>query len=267
MAPTATTWQRVRSAVLPKGFFPRLYILAVLLLAGAFIIAESYIVHLTKESHEDALNGMWQIPGVQQAVSTSLSTYQIYSVLFILAQVYVIFLCMEALAHHDVLQAIVVVVFYFVCLVYSATRYVAFFIYPGVAARLFTRNSNMYLMQSTVVAAYVIALASLTVLANKLRKEVGWSVFKRLGADICLHRAYMWRQILMMLLRVDIYFIGSFLVQISALVLKVDAPETWLQVTVFIPFCVIIIVGAFYALHGEHRRLMECIAICLFLSI
>ncbi|KAJ2770629.1 hypothetical protein IWQ56_002092, partial [Coemansia nantahalensis] len=236
----ASTWQRLLSAVLPKGFFPRLYISSVLVLAAAFIIAESYVVHITKERHRDALASEWQIPGVQQVIATSMSTYLVYSVLFILAQVYVIFLCMEALAHRDVLQAIVVVVFYFVQLVYTTARYVAFYVYPGVAARLFTRDSNMHLMQVTVVATYAIALVALTVLANKLRKEVGWNVFKRLGADMSLHRAHIWRQILMMLLRMDIYFIGSFLVQMTALVLKIEAPETWLQVTVFIPTCVIL---------------------------
>ncbi|KAJ1731020.1 hypothetical protein LPJ61_002738 [Coemansia biformis] len=266
VSPKDTMW-RFDGAVLPKGFFPRLYILAVLVLSAAFIIAESYILHLTKQSHREALASQWRVPGIQQAVSTSMDTYVMYNVLFILAQVYVIFLCMEALAHKDIVQAIVVVVFYFVCLAFSVTRHVSFYVYPSVAARLFTRNSNMYLMQATVVASYVLALASLTVLSNKLRKEVGWNVFKRLGADMGLHRAYMWRQGLMMLLRVDIYFIGSFLVQMSALVLKVDAPETWLQVTVFIPFCVVIVVGGFYALHGEHRRLMMCISTCLFLSI
>ncbi|KAJ2438667.1 hypothetical protein GGF42_008220 [Coemansia sp. RSA 2424] len=141
------------------------------------------------------------------------------------------------------------------------------FVWPSLAAHMFTRDNNMFLLQVTVVAMYCIALLSLVVLSYKLKKDVGWSVFKRLGADISLHRAFMWHQCLVMILKMDIYFVGSYLVQMTALVLKADDIETWLQITVFIPFCIVVIVGAFYALAGERRRLMIVIATCLFLSI
>ncbi|KAJ2335082.1 hypothetical protein GGH92_008126 [Coemansia sp. RSA 2673] len=70
-----------------------------------------------------------------------------------------------------------------------------------------------------------------------------------------------------MILKMDVYFVGSYLIQMTALILKADDIETWLQITVFIPFCIVVIVGAFYALAGERRRLMIVIATCLFLSI
>ncbi|KAJ2355627.1 hypothetical protein GGF43_002577 [Coemansia sp. RSA 2618] len=214
-----------------------------------------------------AMGNLWKVPGVQQAVTSSITMYTVYNVLFILAQVYTIALCIEALAHRDIIQIVVVVVFYFVCVVFAVTRYIAFFVRPSVAARMFTRNSNMYLMQVTVVVTYVLSFASLSVLSYKLKEVVGWNVYKRLGADFSLHRAYMWHQFLMMLLKMDIYFIGSYLVQLTALVLKVDDAETWLQITVFIPFCIIIIAGALFALHDERRRLMIVISTCWFLSI
>ncbi|KAJ2735336.1 hypothetical protein H4R23_002229 [Coemansia sp. Cherry 401B] len=253
--------------MLPKGRFTRIYILSLLTLASACIIAESYILYRTRQSHTMALHNLWQVPGVQQAVTSSITTYMVYNVLFILAQVYTIFLCMEALAHKDIIQIIVVVVFYFVCVVFAVTRYVAFFMHPSVAARMFTRDSNMYLMQVTVVVSYVLSFASLVVLSYKLKEVIGWNVFKRLGADISLHRAYMWHQCLMMLLKMDIYFIGSYLVQMTALVLKADDIETWLQITVFIPFCVIVIAGSFFALHSERRRPMIYLTACWFLSV
>ncbi|KAI9471564.1 hypothetical protein BX667DRAFT_516996 [Coemansia mojavensis] len=254
-------------AVLPKNHFTRVYVLSVLTLASACIIAESYILFLTRQSHTVALGNLWQVPGVQQAVTTSMTTYMVYNILFILAQAYTIFLCMEALAHKDIIQIVVVVVFYFVCVVFAATRYIAFFIYPSVAARMFTFNQNVYIMQVTVMVCYVLSLVSLAVFSYKLKQVVGWNVYKRLGADISLHRAYLWHQCLMMLLKMDIYFIGSYLVQMTALVLKVDDIETWLQITVFIPFCVIVIAGTLFALHGERRRLMQGLAACWFLSI
>ncbi|KAJ2077992.1 hypothetical protein H4R24_004786 [Coemansia sp. RSA 988] len=253
--------------VMPRGFLPRLYILAVFVLAAVFVVAESYILYITKEGHAVALNSIWQVPGIQRAVTTSITTYMVYNVLFILAQVYIIFLCIEALVHKDIIQIVVVVVFYFICLVFATTRYISFYVYPSVAARMFTRDSNMQLMQITVVVTYVLSLASLSVLSLKLAHEIGWDVFKRLGADIGLHRAYMWHQCLMMLLKMDIYFIGSYLVQMTALVLKVDDPETWLQITVVIPVCVILIVGGFVALHDERRGLMSFVSLSMFLSV
>ncbi|KAJ2846415.1 hypothetical protein IWW36_004362 [Coemansia brasiliensis] len=270
-SPKATHWQfevlHRLGDVLPKNHFTQIYVLSVLTLASACIIAESYILFLTRQSHTVALDNLWQVPGVQQAVTTSITTYMVYNILFILAQVYTIFLCMEALAHKDIIQIVVVVVFYFVCVVFAVTRYIAFFIYPSVAARMFTFNSNMHIMQVTVMVCYVLSLISLAVFSYKLKQVVGWNVYKRLGADISLHRAYLWHQCLMMLLKMDIYFIGSYLVQMTALVLKVDDIETWLQITVFIPFCVIVISGTLFALHGERRRLMQGLAACWFLSI
>ncbi|KAI9502278.1 hypothetical protein BX070DRAFT_193521 [Coemansia spiralis] len=191
----------------------------------------------------------------------------VYNVLLILAQVYIIFLCAEALANQDAIQVIVVLLFYFVCMVYITARYISFYVWPTLAARLFTKDKNMYLAQITVVASYAIAIVSLVFLSYKLKKDAGWSVFKRLGADITLHRAYKWHQCLVIFLKMDIYFIGSYLVQMTALVLKSDHIETWLQITVYIPFSIMVIFGAFYALYGEHRRLMICIATCMFLSI
>ncbi|KAJ2492960.1 hypothetical protein IWW37_000964 [Coemansia sp. RSA 2050] len=233
----------------------------------AFIVAESYALYLIKMSHQATLKSQWQVPDIQSAVSASVTTYVVYSALFILAQCYIIFLCGEALTTQNTIQVIVVVLFYFVCLANSVTRYISMFVWPSLAAHMFTRDNNMFLLQVTVVTMYCIALLALVVLSYKLKKDVGWSVFKRLGADISLHRAFAWHQCLVMILKMDIYFVGSYLIQMTALILKADDIETWLQITVFIPFCIVVIVGAFYALAGERRRLMIVIATCLFLSV
>ncbi|KAJ2227287.1 hypothetical protein IWW45_007102 [Coemansia sp. RSA 485] len=254
-------------SALPKANVTRVYAASVLLLAFVFIMAESYILYLTKNGYRMTSSNQWQIQGVQEAVTSSITTYMVYNVLFILAQVYIIFLCVEALAHQNTIQIIAVVVFYFVCQVYTATRYISFYVLPSISARIFTRDSNMQMMQIGVMTMYAIALVSLVVLSYKLKKDVGWSVFKRLGADISLHRAYMWRQCLVILLKIDIYFIGSYLVQMTALILKDDDIETWLQITVCIPFCIVVIVGAFYALFGEHRHLMVFICACMVVSL
>ncbi|KAJ2000318.1 hypothetical protein GGI04_004204 [Coemansia thaxteri] len=259
--------RKLSTRLLPVGTIPRVYIFCVLLQAMAFIIAESYTLYLTRMAHQLAMKSQWQVPGVQSAVSTSVTSYIVYNLLFIFAQAYIIFLCGEALATQNTIQVIVVVLFYFVCLANSLARYISLYVWPSLAAHLFTRDNNMFLIQVAVVAMYCISLLSLIVLSYKLKKDVGWSVFKRLGADISLHRAFMWHQCMVMVLKMDIYFVGSYLIQMTALVLKADDIETWLQITVFIPFCVVVIVGAFYALAGERRRLMISVAVCLFLSI
>ncbi|KAJ1790774.1 hypothetical protein LPJ59_005106 [Coemansia sp. RSA 2399] len=259
--------QRKLSAELRKSAVPTFYIVAALLLAAAFIMAESYILYLTKDRFDVSTRELWQIAEVQKAVSTSMTTYMVYNVLFIAAQAYIVFLCAEALANEDAIQVIVVVLFYFICMVYTTTRYVSFYVRPSLAARLFVRDSNMHLMQITVVAGYAVALVALVVLSYRLKKDAGWGVFKRLGADIMLHRAYKWHQCLVILLKMDIYFVGSYLVQMTALVLKADDPETWLQITVFIPFSIVVVFCAFYALHGERQRLMACVATFFLLSV
>ncbi|KAJ2845282.1 hypothetical protein GGI22_006606, partial [Coemansia erecta] len=114
--------QRKLSAELRKSAVPTFYIVAALLLAAAFIMAESYILYLTKDGFDVSKQGLWQIAEVQKAVSSSMTTYMVYNVLFIAAQAYIVFLCAEALANEDAIQVIVVVMFYFICMVYTTTR-------------------------------------------------------------------------------------------------------------------------------------------------
>ncbi|KAJ1962197.1 hypothetical protein GGI12_002788 [Dipsacomyces acuminosporus] len=251
----------------PREAVPRNYVLAVVLLASSFIIVESYILFLTNEGHKAAKANQWQVPGIQDAVTTSMTAYKVYNVIYILSQVYMIVICIEAVATANTIQVIAAVMFYFVCLVYAVTRYVGFYVLPSLTAKMFLRDKNMHTLQIGVIVMYCISLGSLIVLSWKLKKEVGWSVYKKLGADIALHRAYKWHQNLVMLLKLDIFFVGSYLIQMTALVLKTDNAETWLQITVFIPFSIAVIFCAFYALYGERRRLMSIVSLCLILSV
>ncbi|KAI8321903.1 hypothetical protein GQ54DRAFT_260913 [Martensiomyces pterosporus] len=191
----------------------------------------------------------------------------VYNAIYILSQVYMVIICLEAVATENTIQVIAALFFYFVCLVYSVTRYIAFYLLPSLAAKMFLRDNNMHTLQIGVIVMYCMSLVSLVVLSWKLKKEVGWSVYKKLGADVALHRAYKWHQNLVMLLKLDIFFIGSYLIQMTALVLKADDTETWLQITVFIPFSIVVVFLAFYALHGERRRLMIGVTWCLVLSV
>lgn len=254
-------------SIFPKGTMPRAYFACVLGLTIAFTIAESYILYLTRMGYNETWEYKWKVPGVEDAAKTSLTSFVVYNVLLIIAQFYAVFLCTEALARQNTIQAIVIVAFYVVCLAYAATRYIAMYVYPTLAAHIFSRNQNMYTIQAVVVAMYSIALVALVVMSYKLKKDMGWTVFKKLGADASLHRAYKWHQCLMMALKLDIYFVGSYLVQMTVLVLKANDVETWLQISLFIPFCIVVVVAAYYALTGEHRRLMIAVVCCMFVFI
>ncbi|KAJ2888163.1 hypothetical protein GGI21_006762, partial [Coemansia aciculifera] len=95
--------------LLPKGTIPRVYIFCTLIQAIAFVIAEAYTLYLIKMAHQQTLQSQWQVPDIQSAVSASVTSYVVYSALFILAQCYIIFLCGEAVATENTIQVIVVV--------------------------------------------------------------------------------------------------------------------------------------------------------------
>ncbi|KAJ1953261.1 hypothetical protein EC988_003093, partial [Linderina pennispora] len=253
--------------IIPNGTVPRAYIAAVILLALSFIIAESYIMWLLREGYWTAKNNQWQVEGVQNSVQTSMTAYQVYNAIYILSQVYMVILCLEAVATENFIQIFASVGFYFVCLVYAVARYIAFYLYPTLTANIFLRDENMHHMQLSVIGTYVAAIVFLAILSWKLKTEVGWSVYKKFGADNLLHRSYKWYQILMLLLKLDIFFVVSYLIQMSILVLKVDNPETWIQMTVFIPFSIGTLAASFYSLRMENRSIMRTVMICYTLSV
>ncbi|KAJ2003286.1 hypothetical protein GGI06_005647, partial [Coemansia sp. S85] len=175
-------------------------------------------------------------------------------------------LCWEAVAHKNTIQIIAATLFNVMCLVYSLIQYTTFYIHPSQSAGIFQNDYDMRILQITTMAVYSLCSIAFAMLTWELYQLFGWKTYKKLGANLALRRAYKWHQILLTLLKLDIFFFISYSVQLATLVLRVSDPETWVQIGVVIPGSVLFLVLSFWALKVENKRMMVVVIVCLGLS-
>ncbi|KAJ1927883.1 hypothetical protein FBU59_007178, partial [Linderina macrospora] len=144
--------------------------------------------------------------------------------------------------------------------------YTTFYIRPSVTARIFQNDNDMRILQITIMVVYSLCSLTFAMLNWELYQLFGWKTYKKLGANLQLRRAYKWHQILLTLLKLDIFFFISYSVQLATLVLNIRDPETWVQIGLVIPGSVLFLVLSFWALKVEHKRMMLGVTICLGLS-
>ncbi|KAI9474523.1 hypothetical protein LPJ78_001164 [Coemansia sp. RSA 989] len=250
---------------IPTSIWARLFILVALLEVLAIICIEGYVIKRTVDIYKSGTESLWGF-GLQNASNSMTITQEsfiVYDVIFIVAQLFLLMLCWEAVAHKNTIQIIAATLFNIMCLVYSLIQYTTFYIHPSASAGIFQKDNDMRILQATTMAVYSLCSVAFAVLTWELYQMFGWKTFKKLGANLALRRAYKWHQILLTLLKLDIFFFISYSVQLATLVLRVSDPETWVQIGVVIPGSVVFLVMAFWALRVENRRMMIVVIVCL----
>ncbi|KAI8325366.1 hypothetical protein GQ54DRAFT_237973, partial [Martensiomyces pterosporus] len=253
---------------IPKSLWARLFILVALLEVVAIICIEGYVIKRTIDIYKNGTESQWGF-GVQDSdtkMSITKESFIVYDVIFIVAQVFLLMLCWEAVAHKNTIQIIAATLFNVMCLIYSLIQYTTFYIRPTASAGIFQKDNDMRILQITTMVVYSLCSIAFAMLTWELYQLFGWKTYKKLGANLALRRAYKWHQILLTLLKLDIFFFISYSVQLATLVLRVSDPETWVQIGVVIPSSVLFLVLAFWALKVEHRHVMLVVIACLGLS-
>ncbi|KAJ2080034.1 hypothetical protein H4R24_003368 [Coemansia sp. RSA 988] len=240
----------LKSCGIPKSIWARLFIVVALLEVFAIICIEGYVIKRTVDIYKNGTESQWGF-GMQNDSNKMTITQESFIVYD------------EAVAHKNTIQIIAATLFNVMCLVYSLIQYTTFYIRPSTSAGIFQKDNDMRILLITTMVVYSLCSVAFAMLSWELYQMFGWQTYKKLGANLALRRAYKWHQILLTLLKLDIFFFISYSVQLATLVLRVSDPETWVQIGVVIPGSVVFLVLSFWALKVEKRRVMIVVIVCL----
>ncbi|KAF9201355.1 hypothetical protein BGZ49_008386, partial [Haplosporangium sp. Z 27] len=156
-----------------------------------------------------------------------------YHVIFIVAQLFQLILLCDAMFNKNTIQIIAIVVFNWAMVGYAGVQ-------VKQASDILVRDDDQYPIFGTIldifearntpyhaskpyeftVLGLMIILASVfAFVAYRLYKEFGWSIYKKIGADLAMRDMYKVYQIFIMILKFDIFFQLGFSAQFLAVVI------------------------------------------------
>ncbi|SCV72690.1 BQ2448_4227 [Microbotryum intermedium] len=190
------------------------------------------------------------------------SVLPVYMGLFILAHVVQLVLAMDAIVAKNTIQVVALIMFNTLFLAYSIVQIL----------EIKTLIANGVLRILVWLIPGMILVTQITYLATFwfIYRDFGWQVFKRIGADRGIKKAYMWYQVFLMVARsivfsthpsfslvtriTDVFFFLAFSLQLVFLVLKQNDIERWLTVAA-LPATAAILVCGYLSVRKEQRSL------------
>ncbi|KAF9186540.1 hypothetical protein BGZ51_001945 [Haplosporangium sp. Z 767] len=177
-------------------------------------------------------------PGEKEVIQTA-RVLSVYHILFIVAQVFQLILLCDAMFNKNTIQIIAIVLFNCAMVAYAGVQVKQASdilvrtpgdSLPNAILNLFELPSNPTPYHASlpyeiaVVSLMVIFATGFAYIAYKLYKEFGWSIYKKIGADLAMRDMYKVYQIFIMILKFDIFFQLGFSAQfLSVVVLQQDA--------------------------------------------
>lgn len=141
---------------------------------------------------------------------------KIYHVIFIIAQLFQGLFAANAYRTDNTVSLLAVIFLNTASVGYS-------FIQQKQFSELFEVESTGFedftMSYNACIAGSAFFLVASVFVTWKMHKEIGWKVYKNLGADIQLRYMYRWHHVFMMLLQMDIFFYVAFALQFILLVL------------------------------------------------
>ena len=216
----------------------------------------------------------------------------VYLILFILAQLFSVYLIVDAIFNQNTIQLIGFLFFNLCCFIYGILQIsqirIALGIYVNATNGAPDSDQGVVLQIFAMLQAYVIGMiivialceAVYVWLAFKLYKEFGWKVYKKIGADLqkkssqfassfvvdyCLdmYRSY---HIFLMLLKLDFFFFLGFAIQLILLVIQQGDIEMGLTIAA-VPVIFFILIAAVYAVRYENKGIMLAFIFGLALAV
>lgn len=224
-------------SLFPKSPWSRLFIFIAIIQAVAVIPLEIMIM-INRFRTAEELSG--DLGGGRPVI--------VYNSLFIMALLFFIALCWDAVLRKNTIQAICATLFNYATSMYTVVQYID--------------NDNRpddFIRRLELIVMAIIFFCSLidSYVTWKLFLEFGWKIFKKLGADLSIRRMFLAHQVLVTLLKLLLFFFVCYTIQLTALVLRTDDYETWVQIAFVIPGSVVILFLAFYGLRNEHSSVMR----------
>ncbi|KAF9139482.1 hypothetical protein BGX30_007892 [Mortierella sp. GBA39] len=176
----------------------------------------------------------------KEVIAQTTSVLSVYHVLFIVAQIFQLILLCDAMFNKNTIQIMALVAFNAAMVAYAGVQ-------VKQASDILVRTegsntlANMILnifalnpsatpyhaskpYEIAVVVLMVVFASGFAVIAYKLYKEFGWSIYKKIGADLAMRDMYKIYQIFIMILKFDIFFQLGFSAQfISVIVLAYNS--------------------------------------------
>ncbi|GAA5830622.1 hypothetical protein JCM11251_002536 [Rhodosporidiobolus azoricus] len=200
-------------------------------------IADGVIVAVLLNSFEEKL---WQTVLRRDEKSV----LPVYLGLFILAHVFQLAFAIDALIAKNIIQIFGLLLFNSLFLVYSLVQI----------------HEIHSLIEGDVLRVLVwfipglISLTEVTYIVTiwPIWKEFGWSIFKKIGADLRVKRCYAWYQVFLVILKFDVFFFVAFSLQLVLLVPTQTAAERGLTIAA-LPVSVGILLLGWYAVKQENK--------------
>ncbi|KNC96695.1 uncharacterized protein SPPG_07907 [Spizellomyces punctatus DAOM BR117] len=224
------------------------------------VILEAAIakIHGDYRSELEALND----PAVDQSVVPNARAITIYHALFIVAQAFQWVLAADAVLTSSMIQLVSTTLYNTALFAYSIVQFKQAKDIADQVTQLGLPNLPKPHPTKTpefiVIVAMAIFAAGWMVISQRLYRVFGWSIFKELGADIAVRNRLKLYHIYMMLLKLDVFFFLGFDIQFLLLVLlnDGDVSSRWTHGLIAIPFTLILLVIAYFAIRKESNILM-----------
>jgi len=220
----------------------------------AFIVTllESLILAV----HTRAVNEIPNTPKLMPVFAQGRSL-TIYHVISIISQFFQLAICTDAIYHQNTIQLIALSIFIFCCFGFSCIQ-----LYQS-AGGIFDVLKQDHLPKDAIpfeIAVIVMMFGfslCFAYLGYKLYQEFGWTIYKKIGADMEMRDRYKMYQIFIVLLKFNIFFIFGFSVQfLSLLVILNDKGEILQHIIFSLVTSIVVIVVGYWGVQSEKKILM-----------
>ncbi|ODQ64970.1 hypothetical protein NADFUDRAFT_14406, partial [Nadsonia fulvescens var. elongata DSM 6958] len=228
------------------------------LISSIVVIAFESFVFAKFQSSVTVAQGNEQLPEVR--------TIPTYLALFLFAAVFQLVMIADSLYAQNTIEIIGQCVFALAMTVYGAIQYSQI-----KTAIIHLSSKGIYDMESwPVMRAFLITmpciLAAATIImlffAYQLYRELGWAIYKYIGADRRLHSHYLRYQIFITLVKFDFFFFIGFTVQFIVVVLQTKDVEFALTIAV-IPVTILFLAFTYWAVRHESKAGMAGVLVGL----
>ncbi|KXN72972.1 hypothetical protein CONCODRAFT_77518 [Conidiobolus coronatus NRRL 28638] len=187
----------------------------------------------------------------------------VYFSLFIFAQLFQFYLCFDGTINQNTMQIIVLACFNFLLWSYGGIQF-----YQTTTA---SKDFNTFKMEKlseidlqfspivipiTLTIIFLLAATSIffSFIAHKLYQEYGWSLYKRIGADVQMKKMYKIYHVFVLILKLDVFFFLMFSGQLLFLVIIFSsAQDIIIHVIASILIGSVLLVLAYWAVKNENR--------------
>ncbi|KAI9317573.1 hypothetical protein BX666DRAFT_2101712 [Dichotomocladium elegans] len=189
----------------------------------------------------------------------------VYLLIFIICQVYQIGIALDAVRMKNTIQVIAFILLNLCCLIYSAFQFQQISDALTNLAELASSNTialdNLHSLIYKLLVANVVIIGVCELvyiyLGARLYQEFGWRIYKKIGADPEIRNMYRWYQILLTILKIDMFFFLGYSIQYLVLVLQTRDYEFPLTI-VALPLTCLFLLLAVYAVKGNQAFDVFC---------